>query len=253
MKQIFQSSALFAYKLAKSSGFLSTNIGHKISTNAYFLYKKLYEPKLDNLLAMVPKNSTIIDVGANVGFLTLKFSRWVSNNGRVIAIEPEPLNIKTLTQILKDKRIVNVDVINGAAAEKEGTLFLNIHPLNPADHRISENGFPIKAFTIDGLLEASGRLPVSLIKIDVQGAELRVLEGAKKTIAKYRPIILIEIHDEALISAGYSAQSLIDILTSNSYELWDDQLNQSRPFSSKDHILREKVGYADYIFIHASR
>lgn len=117
MKQIFQSSVLFAYKLAKSTGFLSTNVGHKLSTNAYFLYKNLYEPKLDSLLGMVPQNSTIIDVGANVGFLTLKFSRWVAQNGRVIAIEPEPLNVRMLKQILKDKRIPNADVINQVSTE----------------------------------------------------------------------------------------------------------------------------------------
>lgn len=199
---------------------------------------------------MIAPDSTIIDVGANIGFLSLKFSRWVSKKGLVIAIEPEPLNVQILKQTLGEKKISNVEIINGAAAEKEGTLFLKLNPLNPADHRLSDQGIPIQAFTIDNLLHGKDHYPISLIKIDVQGAELRVLEGAKKTIAQYKPIIFIEIDDESLNSAGFSANGLIDLLLSYGYNLWDEKKKHARLFSESDHIRRRHIGYADYIFIY---
>ena len=253
IKQFFQNSVLYAYQLVKDTGFLTTPTGQKLSRNAYFLYKNIYEPNLNHLKAMIAPDSTIIDVGANIGFLSIKFSKWISKKGLVIAIEPEPLNVQILKQTLGEKKISNVEVINGAAAEKEGTLFLKLNPLNPADHRLSDQGIPIKAFTIDSLLDGKGCLPVSLIKIDVQGAEPRVLQGAKNTISQYKPIIFIEIDDESLNAAGFTSNGLIDLLRSYGYGLWDEQKQQIRPYSEEDHTIRKKLGYADYIFIHADR
>lgn len=253
IKKFFQNSVLYAYQLVKDTGFLATPMGQKLSRNAYFLYKNIYEPNLSHLKAMIAPDSTIIDVGANIGFLSIKFSKWLSKKGLVIAIEPEPLNVQTLKQILVEKKICNVEVINGAAAEKEGSLFLKINPLNPADHRLSDQGIPIRAFAIDSLLNGKVRLPVSLIKIDVQGAEPRVLQGAKNTIAQYKPIIFIEIDDESLSAAGFTSIELIDLLHSYGYSLWDEQKKQVRAFSEEDHAIRKKMGYADYIFIYVNR
>lgn len=250
IKQFFQNSVLYAYQLVKDTGFLTTPTGQKLSRNAYFLYKNIYEPNLNHLRAMIAPDSTIIDVGANIGFLSIKFSKWISKKGLVIAIEPEPLNVQILKQTLGEKKISNVEVINGAAAEKEGALYLKLNPLNPADHRLSDQGIPIKAFTIDSLLDGKGCLPISLIKIDVQGAEPRVLQGAKNTISQYKPIIFIEIDDESLNSAGFSANGLIDLLLSYGYNLWDEKKKHARPFSESDHINRRQMGYADYIFIY---
>jgi FkbM family methyltransferase len=250
IKQFFQYSVLHAYQIVKNTGILTTPMGQKLSKNAYFLYKNIYEPNLNHLKEMIKPGSTIIDVGANIGFHSIKFSRWLSNKGLVIAIEPEPMNVQTLKQMLLEKKITNVEVVNGAAAEKEGTLYLQLNPLNPADHRLSAQGIPIEAFTIDNLLHGKEYPPVSLIKIDVQGAEPRVLKGAKKIIAQYKPIIFIEIDDEALNAAGFTSNGLIALLRSYGYDLWDEKNEQTRQFSKEDDAVRKKLGYADYIFIH---
>ena len=102
-------------------------------------------------------------------------------------------------------------------------------------------------------MDGKGCLPVSLIKIDVQGAEPRVLQGAKNIISQYKPIIFIEIDDESLNAAGFTSNGLIDLLRSYGYDLWDEQKKRVRPYSDEDHAIRKKLGYADYIFIHADR
>jgi FkbM family methyltransferase len=249
MKHLFQNFTLNIYRLIKCTGFLSTRIGQKLAVTGYFIYKKIYEPNLSYLQAMIPPGSTVIDVGANIGFMSLQFANWVSKDGLVIAIEPEPINVGTLNRIVRDKKIINLKIINGAAAEKDGILFLDVNPLNPADHRLSQTGVQIDAFTIDGLLMHTPHTSISLIKIDVQGAELRVLEGAVTTITRHNPLILIEIDDEALLSAGFTPHQLVEKLGDLGYELFDSRINKSREFSEYDHISRKKIGYADYLFI----
>lgn len=252
MRRAFQNSALFAYRIVRSTGVLSTVAGRALYEGAYSLYKRLFEPGIDHLRFLVQPGSFIVDVGANVGFFTLKFSKWVSDGGRVIAIEPEPANLDALNQKIARSRVSNVDIIQAAAAEKEGELRLCLNPLNPADHRLAEQGIPIRAVTIDGLLRDRGWPPTSLIKIDVQGAEPRTLAGAQETISRFHPSIFIEIDDDALGSAGFSADSLIDSLKSLDYEMYGVEENAvGLSLSNEDARLRRRnLGYADFVFIY---
>lgn len=254
MKRAFQSSILFAYRVVRSTGILSTSWGRWLSESVYSLYKSIFEPGVDHISALIPPDTSIVDVGANVGFFTLKFSKWVSGNGRVIAIEPEPGNLDALSRAIARSGATNIDIVQAAAAEKEGNLCLSLNPLNPADHRLAENGIPVRAITIDGLLQKQGWPPVSLIKIDVQGAEPRTLSGAKETISRFHPAIFIEIDDSALRAAGFSADSLIDSLRSQGYEMYGAEKSAvGVPLSNNDAMLRCKdIGYADFIFIHGN-
>ena len=95
---------------------------------------------------------------------------------------------------------------------------------------------------------------VSLIKIDVQGAEPRTLEGAKDTISRFHPTIFIEIDDAALHAAGFSAAPLINSLRSLGYEMFGlEKVVGLSPLSNDDALLRRRdVGYADFVFIHRS-
>ncbi len=252
MRRAFQNSVLFAYRVVRSTGVLSTTWGRELSEGAYSLYKSLFEPGIDHLRCLVPPGTSIVDVGANVGYFTLKFAEWVSDDGRVIAIEPEPGNLDNLNRAVSRSGVANVDVVHAAAAEQEGELFLSLNPLNPADHRLAEEGIPVCAITIDGLLRERGWPPVSLIKIDVQGAEPRTLAGAQETISRFHPALFIEIDDRALQEAGFSADSTIDLLRSQGYVMYgveEDAIGV--PLSNDDAMLKRKgLGYADFVFIH---
>jgi len=252
IKKVFQKTALLSCKLAVSTGFLSTGIGHRFFMYAYYRYKAIYEPSLDHLSTLINPGDNILDIGANIGYFTVKFAKWVSSGGRVIAIEPEPANIKTLKMVLARNGLRNVDVIKAAAAEKDGSLFLSLNPLNPADHRLGESGIVIQAITIDSLLQETGWPVVSFIKIDVQGAELRVLAGAKETISRFKPTFLIEIDDKALRESGSSADDLVELLRLQGYQMFGtERTSIGMPVTDEDYKLRlQKMGYADFIFIH---
>ncbi len=252
IKKLFQKTALLAYKLVVSTGFLSTGIGRRFYIYTYYRYKAIYEPSIDHLSGRVNSGEHILDIGANIGFFTVKFAKWVSGGGRVIAIEPEPANIKTLEMVLARDGVRNVDIIKAAAAEKDGSLLLSLNPLNPADHRLGESGIVIQAMTIDSLLQETGWPVVSFIKIDVQGAEPRVLAGAKETISRFKPTFLIEIDDKALRESGSSADDLVDLLRLQGYQMFGtERTSMNMPVTDEDYKLRlQKMGYADFIFIH---
>jgi FkbM family methyltransferase len=184
----------------------------------------------------------------------MKFSKWVSGAGRVLAIEPEPVNLEALKRAVARTGSTNVDVIQAAAAEKNGELFLSLNPLNPADHRLAEKGISIRAVTIDGLMQERGWPFVSLIKVDVQGAEPRALAGACETIARFNPAIFIEIDDKALQEAGSSADELIESLRALGYLMYGAGKGSfGVALSNEDSKLKCKdLGYADFIFIHGS-
>lgn len=254
MRRAFQKFMLFAYRIVSSTGILSTAWGQWLSDSVYSFYKRIFEPGIEHLSFLVQPDTSIVDVGANVGFFTLKFAKWVSGGGRVIAIEPEPANVDALHRAILRGGVTNVDVVQAAAAEKEGELRLSLNPLNPADHRLAEQGIPVKAVTIDSLMQVRGWPPVSLIKIDVQGAEPRTLAGAQETISRFNPAIFVEIDDEALHAAGFSANSLIESLRSQGYKMYGAEKGAvGTPLSNDEAMVKCKdIGYADFVFIHGN-
>lgn len=211
---------LSAYKLACRTGVLSTRPGRAAFLLAYDRYKSIWDAAYLPVLAKLARpGTTVIDVGANVGFYTRRFAEWIRPGGEVIAIEPEELNVESLRRVIGRYGLVNVKVVQAVASEQSETLRLQPNPYHPADHRIAETGVEVTAISIDDLLRESGWPAVSLVKIDVQGAEERVLRGATRMLEQVRPPMFIEIDDAALREMGSSAQSVLNSLASYRYEI----------------------------------
>jgi len=255
LKKLFQYFVLQLYRLAKWTGALDTRIGKAISNLFYSLYKKVLETNIGHLHQYVPPNTNIIDVGANVGYFSIQFAKWVSGAGRVIAIEPEQANFDTLVGALKQKHITCVDPILAAAVDHNGVAFLQLNPLNPADHRIGSTGIQIPALTLDSLASSGNQLPVSFIKIDVQGAELMVLKGATEILHHWHPVLFIEIDEPSLNNLGTSSEELIDFIFSFGYSMHAVTSHGVSSALSKSQAAQErlKLGYADFVFLPPSK
>lgn len=200
---------------------MNTTAGRNVFEFAYNLYKLKFEAGPVIILKnYIKPNSYVIDVGANIGFFTQRFGNWVSHSGKVIAFEPEKLNFESLRKtVLKNRLDTKIILYKGVAAEKDGTLLLELNPFHPGDHRIGTDGVETQAFQLDTILEKEGWPLVSLVKIDVQGAEERVLQGAKETIRRMRPNLFVEVDDVALRTYGSSAQNLLSYISSAGYSL----------------------------------
>jgi len=252
MKRIIQKLLLQSYRFALATGILSTSLGRAAFEFAYSSYKVIFEAGEVGLLsAYVVEGGTVIDVGANIGFFTLKFAAWVGDSGRVFSIEPEQKNFDRLSQRVKQHGYISrVSLVQAAAAEKSGELRLAINQDNPMDHRLSDRGVSVRAITIDELCALNDWPEVCFVKIDVQGAEGRVIAGAIETIKRFSPALFVEI-EEGNVKSDIPGALFWDELTSFGY--WPYILEKNGPKRFENiHAMFTFVkvnGYADCLFL----
>ena len=255
MNRSLQNSFLILFKLVSQTGIFSTSWGRDLFELVYYAYKLLFEAgPINQLHRYVKPGTVVIDVGANVGFFTLKFGRWVTEGGEVFAVEPESTNYARLNRVLTKAGLNDVvETIQMAASEASGRYYLKINPNHPGDHKLSldQTGVLTNGVSIDELLEGREWPPVSLIKIDVQGAEMRVLAGARETIKRFHPTFFVEVDDQALQDFGSRADSLFEYFTQLGYSI--HALGQFVPSGSltQDQIRRHMLNsnYSDFLFV----
>ena len=225
MKRILQSALIKLYAAVQATGFISTRPGRFLFDQVYGLYKHFLEAGAVNQLRPLAKpGSTVVDVGANIGFFTRRFNKWVGAKGQVLAIEPEAENFQRLKRACEGRGLVSkVELIQAALGEKSGTAKLRVNSGHPGDHRLSRtvesDTVDVALLSLDDLLEARGWPPVSLIKIDVQGAEEQVLLGAEQTLSRTRPAWFVEVDDAHLSEMGSSAEALFKHFLRHRYTL----------------------------------
>ncbi|HKV98960.1 MAG TPA: FkbM family methyltransferase [Vicinamibacterales bacterium] len=191
------------------------------STNGCWLGS--YEYAKQRLLAeLISDGDCVFDVGANVGFYTLLAASKAGPSGRVIAFEPLPDNLRILRRHLQLNDVRNVTVIEAAAGDADGTAHFAPHAHNSMGSLSDRGAIVVDMVSLDTLAE-SGKVPIPrAMKIDVEGAELRVLRGAARLLERSRPIILLATHSTSLHreccdflrSAGYSLRPIDDSISS---------------------------------------
>tara|TARA_R110001599_G_C12109430_1_gene647869 strand:+ start:279 stop:920 length:642 start_codon:yes stop_codon:yes gene_type:complete len=152
---------------------------------------RVWEKKITNIFhEYLTHESVVVDCGTYIGSHTLTMSNLAN---KVYAFEPQPLIYKCLTQTIEKKNINNVKLYNVALCNETGVSW--IHTNNDGDaslEGIRDNKFtmkfPINTNTLDNIITEK----IDLIKIDVEGAEWELLQGADWTIEQYRPIIILE-------------------------------------------------------------
>jgi FkbM family methyltransferase len=164
-----------------------------------------HEPRVRQfLLTHFRPGDVFVDVGANVGAYSLRAG---SRGMKVYSFEPNPENAKIL---MRNAEINNlqVDVRQFALGATEGTARLS--PSGATSRIASDGDVGVEMKTLDGF-----ELPrLDLLKVDVEGYELEVLKGSKKTIARCRPVMMVEMHD--WLGAQDEAK-VFEILTENGY------------------------------------
>ena len=204
---------------------------------------RTYEPFETSLLsAEIRPGMTIVDVGANIGYYTLLFSKLAGNAGRVYAFEPEPQNFSLLKQNLTRNNRTNVVALNRAASDQVGTSFLYLSSENYGDHQAypSADGrekVPITMVRLDDCVEG----PVNLIKMDVQGFEARALSGMETVIAASpRLTIFTEFWPEGLRRAGSDAAEFLRRLRSLDLEIFfiNEYANRLEPADDAELLQR---------------
>jgi FkbM family methyltransferase len=144
---------------------------------------------------------TVIDVGANVGLYTMLASALVGSSGRVVAVEPNSENCRLILLSLDANQVENVELFPLALDRDRGWSNLSGHfgsngGLVSGDASSLRAGWSeiVPTFALDDLVEG----PVDFLKIDVEGAEGRVVAGARRILETSRPVVATELSLEML-------------------------------------------------------
>lgn len=215
------------------------------------------EPEFSILPDIVTQGSVALDIGANLGYYTCELSRLVGNHGKVLAFEPVPEAYARLDYAIGKLGLSNTRIYQIALSDENGESSMTV----PIDDRGREvlglshlslncveydaKSYAVRTAKLDDMnVELHG---LSFMKCDVEGAELKVLEGAKAAIYKYRPIILVEIENRHLKRYNLSSKDIFVFLEDANYEPYYYDGNKLEPCS--DCV----EGYNNYLFIPDER
>jgi FkbM family methyltransferase len=198
--------------------------------------KKSFEyPSMELFSSMIKRGDIILDVGANTGLYSVFYSKLAGETGKVFAFEPDAETYKILLKNLKLNNCTNVVPFNYALSDKEciiemvselandahlktGDAFKymkesnNISPVSPGKNSM-------KAICLDSLEEIKNLEKINFIKIDVEGAELLVLRGAKQTLQKHKPKIVFELSGQLTRRFDYKPFQVLLLLHELNYSM----------------------------------
>lgn len=226
---------------------------------------KLYEPDITLfLLRVLRQGDLFIDVGAHVGYFSMLGARLVGDNGAVISIEPEDNNMKCIRNHIALNNLSNVTAIQKPASDKIEMRRFFINSDNDGGHALWDPGiFPgnerskakpqfqiMQTTTIDEVLRhanLSNRLKI--IKIDTEGAEKSVLEGAAVILDKYRPqFIICELHEFGLQHFGSSQDDLRSFMRKFNYACFIPSSSGNLPKLIPDGVCIKSKVYLNILF-----
>jgi len=186
----------------------------------------LYEAETSSwLMEEIKDGMTFVDIGANAGYFTLLGSKCTGTNGVTVAFEPVPASADIIRSHLEANRISNVKVEEMVISSANGELDYTIEENNANSHitdidishavTSARQIIRVKAIKLDDYIGENNLQP-DVIKIDVEGAEVSVLEGALETLESARPACIVsthsaELHDrctQLLGRVGYRAERL---------------------------------------------
>jgi FkbM family methyltransferase len=187
----------------------------------------IHDPELDLTRLLLRPGDVFVDAGANVGLFALVAAAKVGPTGRVIACEPAPLMRAMLERNARLSGFSWVEARGVALAERsgcaelvvfegEGSGFSSFQPAALEGGKLQT----VAVTTLDELVPADQARRVSLVKIDVEGAEARVITGAGGLIASARPDILIEVEESHLARQGASVRELRSVAEAAGYEAY---------------------------------
>jgi FkbM family methyltransferase len=171
-----------------------------------------YEKEMNVYRSLIAPGQTAVDVGANIGFVTTMLARIVGPSGRILSFEPSPTVFPRLQKTIKANGLANVTALNlgcGASPSIERLHEMSGSSGNASILGDSEVSTKIRVERLDDIPEV-WESAVSLLKIDAEGYEPKVLEGAHRVLEEHRPIIYLEMGGDYVSSTVRTVELLTE-------------------------------------------
>jgi FkbM family methyltransferase len=190
---------------------------------------------LQQLSRWVGPNSIVVDVGANFGYYSVSLAAALQGKGRVYAFEPCRETFARLqTNIALNHFESNITAVSGGLSDSRGVAYLDRFTGNSGAATLTSNptGDAVELDTLDHFCELHALTRLDVVKVDVEGSELRVINGGRQALSRFHPVVMIEFNSEALSRAGASVEVLDGSLRDLGYELFVASRDGLRPFQS---------------------
>ena len=205
-------------------------------SRSIFIYSGFENINRDYWESLIKPGMNVFDIGANWGIYSVSARRLIGGGGRLYSFEPNKEEYIKLADNLKYNftNLENVELVNSAVGDVDGTTSFYIPPSHKGAYgsigqpKIAEDcdKVEVPVLRIDSFIKKAKVEKLDVVKIDVEGAEIKVLKGMEETIKEYKPTILMEVSDKRTEVFGYKAHELCDFLISKGYTLY---LPVSRP------------------------
>jgi FkbM family methyltransferase len=190
-------------------------------------YSREVVAALDQLLQ---PGMVVVDIGANIGEISMVAANRVGTEGQVVAFEPVASHADRLESHLRRNGLQWVHVERMALSDHDGELPMfdscgqgsaddehsGLNSLYGGQDGSTQTG-TVRVTTLDDYLDAHPLHRVDLIKIDIEGAELPCLVGARRTLARHLPYLVIEVQEASARIAGYEHTAILDELERHGY------------------------------------
>lgn len=190
-----------------------------------YLFGSYELPTIRHIRSYLTPGTVCIDVGAQMGYLSLAMATSAQRQTVVHAFEPEDQNAARFLENMALNSITNVQLHREAVSNVEGTLQLFLsktanagtHSTLYNERTVTEESIQIPAITLDAFVRKHGLQRLDLIKVDVEGAEFEVLQGADHVLRTLRPRVILELCDTLQIERGLSSRQIKEFMVERGY------------------------------------
>lgn len=206
-----------------------------------------YDPRLTRIIndKFLP-NSVFVDIGANIGWFSLYMAQQITSQGiggRVIAFEPQPDVADRLRRSIQENGFEEIVELHELALSDETREYSMIRDntnlggawISDIDRGHKNEIYGIKSVKFDDVCDEIG--DVSVMKIDIEGAEFKFLLGARNFFSNQQPILITEVYNAQLETVSYSnAEEYLELIKEYGYEIFDfGPDSELRPFDFINH------------------
>jgi FkbM family methyltransferase len=186
----------------------------------------------------IKEGTVFVDIGANIGYYSLLAARRVGQAGKVYAFEPAPENYAMLVKNMEFNRYRNIIAVQKAVSNRNGVARFFIDAEYPMQHRFQnskdeEDTIEVSVITLDNFFKDKG-YKVDLIKMDIEGAEMFVLEGMQKVLNENKNLVIFsEFNPRLLKKLGVHPEDFLHKLAENGFRMYEID-EQNRVISDVD-------------------